>query len=111
MIDESSRYLDQSESTKKYSLSWNHFNINKFERPKEENFQTICEVIKKMVEKSPQLITARDHNLGDLYTNQGKLAETEKMYQRALKGYEKALGPEHTFTLDIVNNLGSLYAD
>ena len=51
------------------------------------------------------------HNLGLLYKNQGKLAEAEKMYQRALEGYEKALGPKHIFTLDIVHNLGVLYFD
>ncbi|KAF2798616.1 hypothetical protein K505DRAFT_200095, partial [Melanomma pulvis-pyrius CBS 109.77] len=32
------------------------------------------------------------------------------MYQRALEEKEKALGWDHTSTLDIVNNLGSLYA-
>src|SRR5436190_1744881 len=31
------------------------------------------------------------HGLGILYANQGKLGEAEKMYQRALKGYEKVL--------------------
>ncbi|CEJ62486.1 Putative Tetratricopeptide TPR-1 [Penicillium brasilianum] len=31
------------------------------------------------------------------------------MYQRALVGYEKALGPDHTSTLDTVNNLSLLY--
>ena len=51
------------------------------------------------------------HNLGLLYKNQGKMAEIEKMYERALKRYEKAWGPEHTSTLDTVNNLGNLYAD
>ena len=30
------------------------------------------------------------HNLGDLYIDQGKMAEAEKMYQRALEGCEKA---------------------
>src|SRR5437773_7526126 len=49
------------------------------------------------------------HSLGRLYGNQGKLAEAEAMYQRALAGKEKALGPEHTSTLDTVNNLGVLY--
>jgi tetratricopeptide (TPR) repeat protein len=49
------------------------------------------------------------HNLGLLYANQGKLAEAEKMYQRALQGYEKAFGAEHTSTLDIVSNSGNLY--
>jgi Tetratricopeptide repeat len=33
------------------------------------------------------------------------------MYQRALTGYKKVLGPEHTLTLDTVNNLGTLYKD
>ncbi|KAL2817330.1 hypothetical protein BJX63DRAFT_385723 [Aspergillus granulosus] len=49
--------------------------------------------------------------LGNLYDNQGKLKEAEEMYQRALAGYEKALGPNHTSTLDTVNNLGILYKD
>lgn len=34
------------------------------------------------------------NNLGSLYRDQGKLVETENMYQRALQGYEKALDPE-----------------
>ena len=49
------------------------------------------------------------HTLGCLYRDQGKLKEAEDMYRRALKGYEKAWGPEHTSTLDTVNNLGILY--
>ncbi|KAN0072834.1 HET domain containing protein [Elaphomyces granulatus] len=49
------------------------------------------------------------HRLGNLYKDQGKLDEAEKMYQRALQGKEKALGPDHTSTLDTVNNLGILY--
>ena len=31
------------------------------------------------------------------------------MYQRALQGKEKAWGPEHTSTLDTVNNLANFY--
>ncbi|OQD62219.1 hypothetical protein PENPOL_c013G09674 [Penicillium polonicum] len=31
------------------------------------------------------------------------------MYQRALTGYEKALGPDHRSTLDTVHDLGLLY--
>jgi tetratricopeptide (TPR) repeat protein len=49
------------------------------------------------------------HNLGDLYSDQGRLAEAEAMYNRALQGSEEALGPKHTSTLDTVNNLGNLY--
>ncbi|KAN0072345.1 hypothetical protein V8E54_009274 [Elaphomyces granulatus] len=49
------------------------------------------------------------YNLGNIYVSQGKLDEAEKMYQRALQGMEKALGPDHTSTLDTVHNLGILY--
>jgi hypothetical protein len=43
------------------------------------------------------------------YTDQGKLAEAEEMYVRALGGFKKALGPEHTSTLETVISLGDLY--
>jgi len=39
------------------------------------------------------------------------MIEAKEMYLWALDGKEKAWGPEHTSTLDIVNNLSSLYAD
>jgi len=51
------------------------------------------------------------HNLGLLYADQGRLAEAEAMYDRALQGYEEAFGPEHISILDTVNNLGNLYAN
>ena len=50
------------------------------------------------------------NNLGNLYADQGKMAEAEAMHLRALQGKEKALGAEHTSTLDTVYNLGVLYA-
>jgi tetratricopeptide (TPR) repeat protein len=49
------------------------------------------------------------NNLGLLYANQGKLVEAQQMYQRALQGYEKALGPEHMSTLTTVSNLGLVF--
>ena len=49
--------------------------------------------------------------IGGLFNDQGKLAEAEQMYQQALAGYEKALGLDHTSTLQTVNNLGLLYHD
>ena len=48
---------------------------------------------------------------GHVFGNQSRLALAETMYRRALDGYEKAWGPEHTSTLDAVNNLNNLYAD
>ncbi|KAN0067154.1 HET domain containing protein [Elaphomyces granulatus] len=51
------------------------------------------------------------HELGELYADQGKLDEAEKMYQRALQRYEKAWGPDHSLTLRTVNSLGILYTN
>ncbi|KAF5658010.1 tetratricopeptide repeat domain-containing protein [Fusarium heterosporum] len=48
---------------------------------------------------------------GNLHFDQGRLDKAEVMYERALQGNEKALGPEHTSTLSTVNNLGLLYFD
>ncbi|KAF2848245.1 TPR-like protein [Plenodomus tracheiphilus IPT5] len=48
------------------------------------------------------------HNLGYLLADEDRQRAVQ-MYQRALQGYEKAWGPEHTSTLDTVNNLGILY--
>ncbi|KAN0068018.1 HET domain containing protein [Elaphomyces granulatus] len=50
------------------------------------------------------------HGLGILFADQDKLNEAEKMYQRALQGAEKAMGPDHTSTLETVHNFGILYA-
>jgi len=46
---------------------------------------------------------------GDFYSDQGRLEDAESMYNRALAGYEKAWGADHTSTLIIINNLGTLY--
>jgi tetratricopeptide (TPR) repeat protein len=49
-------------------------------------------------------------NLGILYPNQGRPAKAEVIHQRALAGFEKVLGPEHTSTLLAAGNLGDLYS-
>jgi hypothetical protein len=51
------------------------------------------------------------NNLSVLYGDQGKLAEAEEIYLRALARYEKALRPDHILTLNTINNLGNLYRD
>ena len=51
------------------------------------------------------------HTFGNLHQGQGRLKEAEKIYQRALKGKEKVLGPDHTWTLKTGYSLGLLYAD
>ena len=50
------------------------------------------------------------YNLGLFLVDEDR-QKAEKMYQRALQGYEKAWGPEHTSTLSTVHNLGILYTD
>jgi tetratricopeptide (TPR) repeat protein len=49
-------------------------------------------------------------SLGYLLADEDKQRAVQ-MYQRALQGYDKAWGPEHTSTLDIVNSLGLLYTN
>jgi hypothetical protein len=58
-VSESSGCLDLSDSTSKYSLSRTHFDMNKFGKPTEEDFETVSEVVKKMVGASHELIVAR----------------------------------------------------
>ena len=48
---------------------------------------------------------------GRFYAKHGRLEDAERMYDRALDGYEAALGADHHFALDTVNNLGLLYVD
>jgi hypothetical protein len=59
VVSESSGCLDLSDSTKKYSLSRTHFNMNKFGKPSEEDFQTVCEVLERMVKKAQEVIQGR----------------------------------------------------
>jgi hypothetical protein len=47
-------------------------------------------------------------DVGILYESLGRLNEAERPFQRALQGYEKALGPDHTSTLRTAHNLGLL---
>ena len=53
------------------------------------------------------------NNLGNLYADQGKLTEAEKMYERALRGYKEALGSGNVGTyrpaLNTMLNRGYLY--
>ena len=51
------------------------------------------------------------HNIGTLLQDWNRLEMAERMYLRVLAGREKALGPDHTSTLDTVNNLGLLYSE
>jgi len=49
--------------------------------------------------------------LGALYRQNDINAEAEKIYRQALNKYEKAWGPDHIFTFNIINNLSAFYVN
>ena len=59
VVSESSGCLDLSDATSKFSLSRTHFDMNKFAKPTEEDFETFTDVITGMIEASPKLVLDR----------------------------------------------------
>ena len=59
MVHETSGCLDQSELTEKYCLSQDHFDMNKFGKSEEEDFQTVCKMVEVMVEQAHALVATR----------------------------------------------------
>ena len=51
------------------------------------------------------------NNLAALYADQGRYADAEPLYKRALAIREKALGPDHPDVATSLNNLAELYRD
>ncbi len=49
------------------------------------------------------------NDLANLYREQGKYAQAEPLYQRALHIWEQALGPDHPQVAYRLNGLASLY--
>ena len=49
------------------------------------------------------------HKIASVLLDWNRHEKAEQMYQRALAGKEKALGPDHTSTLSTVKNLGTSY--
>ncbi len=49
------------------------------------------------------------NGLGVLYMKIGRLDTAEKLLKEALDGREKAVGPDASFTAEIINHLGALY--
>ncbi|KAI1559240.1 NB-ARC domain containing protein [Pyrenophora tritici-repentis] len=64
VVSESSGCLDLSDATSKYSLSRTHFNMNKFAKASEEDFEIVADVVKDMAEGSPALLWARSQYHG-----------------------------------------------
>ncbi|KAL4926018.1 uncharacterized protein BDV17DRAFT_164638 [Aspergillus undulatus] len=50
-------------------------------------------------------------NLGNFYSRYNFFDKAEKVYQRARSSCYKALGPDHTLTLDSIESLGRVYLD
>jgi alanyl-tRNA synthetase len=61
-VSESSGCLDLSDSTSKFSVSRTHFDINKFGKPTEEDFETVRDVVKKMIGSSYRVVLARSQS-------------------------------------------------
>ncbi len=74
----------------------------------EDSLLTALEEAKNFEPEDPRLGISLD-NLTNVYNAQGKYAEAERLYQRALAIVEKALGPEHLDVAVILNNLASVY--
>ena len=48
------------------------------------------------------------NNLANLLYSPGKLEEAKKLYERALLGFERLLGPNHQYTKLAASNLAIL---
>jgi hypothetical protein len=59
VVSESSGCLDLSDATSKHSLSRTHFDMNKFVKASEEDFEMVADIIRDMVQASPTLLWAR----------------------------------------------------
>jgi hypothetical protein len=55
-----------------------------------------------------ELVMGSLHMLGLLYSDQGKFKEAEEMYERALLGFQTALGPNHPKSSMVMRNMESL---
>lgn len=61
-MSESSGCLDLSDSTSKFSVSRTHFDINKFGKPTEEDFETVRDVVKNMIGSAYRVVQARSQS-------------------------------------------------
>lgn len=58
-MNENSGCLDLSDATSKFSLSRSHFDMNKFGKPTEEDFETVGDVLREIIRASPRLVLDR----------------------------------------------------
>ena len=55
------------------------------------------------------ILAATLNNQAELYKEEGRYAEAEPLYKRALAIWKKALGPDHPDFAQSLNNLAGLY--
>jgi len=58
-VNERSGCLDPSDRVKKYPLERTHFNMNKFGRPTEDDYQSVAEVVEDMARGAYQPLSAQ----------------------------------------------------
>lgn len=63
VVSESSGCLDLSGATRKYSLSRTHFDMKKFAKATEEDFETVADVVKEMIDIAMRISFARQSTL------------------------------------------------
>jgi hypothetical protein len=61
IVDEKSAKLDGCET---HGLALNHYELNKFSDPKDNNFGQICDLISVLCGKAPELISKRNKGTG-----------------------------------------------
>ena len=59
---------------------------------------------------SDVILAATLNNQAELYKEQGRYADAEPLYKRALAIRENALGPDHLDVAQSLNNLADLYS-
>jgi tetratricopeptide (TPR) repeat protein len=114
------RYLKESEAERDSFRKLAVYIVGRMVPPKHEyrvlqrrllpHGQAILTGVKSDTKAETDLVvTWAYQKLAGMLKAQDRYTGAKEMYERALVGYEKALGPEHTSTLCTVNNLGALY--
>lgn len=62
IVDKSSGCLDQGDSTQSFPLARNHYQINKFGNPSEEDFKILKDEIEAMIGKAQEIMLSRSQS-------------------------------------------------
>ena len=69
----------------------------------------MLEIDKRVLGEDHPVTMTGMNNLANLYSNQGRYAEAEPLFVKALDGYRRVMGGEHPETLNTMNNLAVAY--